>query len=136
MDRLTNFAFEEEDQRIQFEETDQVAPGVTCDVYIFVDDESKDLGIIYVEPGCKTPLQRVLLGTRTVEGFISGKGKLTITKTDAELKVYRVGNTTKPFSIDVEIGYVIQWEAAPDSELVAYEICFPPYQKGRFENIV
>lgn len=27
------------------------------------------------------------------------------------------------------------WEADPDSSLMAYEVCFPPYEDGRYENI-
>ena len=29
----------------------------------------------------------------------------------------------------------MQWEADKDSDLVAYEICFPPYEDGRYQNI-
>lgn len=37
--------------------------------------------------------------------------------------------------ITVNIGDVMQWEAAPDSSLVAYEICYPPYEEGRYEEL-
>jgi hypothetical protein len=29
----------------------------------------------------------------------------------------------------------MRWEADPKSNLKAYEICFPPYEDGRYENI-
>lgn len=117
-------------------ETMHVTDGVDCEVYTFDGDPSKDLGIIKVKPGCKTPLQKVLKGDRTVEGYISGKGKLTVTKTDGRQEVYLVGGETKaPFSMTVGIGELMQWEADGESELVAYEICFPPYEDGRYENI-
>jgi hypothetical protein len=35
----------------------------------------------------------------------------------------------------VGIGDVMQWEADKETDLVAYEICFPPYEDGRYENI-
>jgi hypothetical protein len=36
--------------------------------------------------------------------------------------------------VEVKIGETMQWQAAPDSDLEVYEICFPPYADGRFEN--
>jgi len=29
----------------------------------------------------------------------------------------------------------MQWEADKEADLVAYEICFPPYEDGRYENL-
>ena len=29
----------------------------------------------------------------------------------------------------------MQWEASKNSNLVFYEVCYPPYQDGRFENL-
>jgi hypothetical protein len=29
----------------------------------------------------------------------------------------------------------MQWFADDDSSLTAYEICYPPYEDGRYENI-
>ncbi|OGD57741.1 hypothetical protein A3I57_00180 [Candidatus Beckwithbacteria bacterium RIFCSPLOWO2_02_FULL_47_23] len=134
---LKTFVFESREQPVTFvETTTEVADGVDCDVYKFDGDESKDLGIIRIKPGKKTPLQRVKLGDRTVEGFVSGKGKLMITKQDGTKIVYQVDDEEKtPFVVDVQIGELMQWEAAPGEKLVAYEICFPPYEDGRYENI-
>jgi hypothetical protein len=30
----------------------------------------------------------------------------------------------------------MQWQAALDQKLVVFEVYFPPYEEGRFENIV
>ncbi len=30
----------------------------------------------------------------------------------------------------------MQWQADPNSPLEAYEICYPPYQDGRYENLL
>ena len=129
---IKEFNFEGKNLPVIFVETSQVADGVECDVYKFNDDASKDLGIIKIKAGCKTPLQKVLKGERTVEGFISGRGKLTVTKAGGEKKVY-IGQ--KDLFVFVEIGSLMQWQAAPDSDLEVYEICFPPYQLGRFANL-
>jgi len=124
--------FEGADRWVVFVETVDVVKGVECDVYKFVGDDSKDLGIIRIKAGCKTPLQKVLKGERTVEGFISGKGRLVVTASDGEQKIY---NGEKGLVVDVKIGELMQWQAVTDSELEVYEICFPPYKDGRFENI-
>lgn len=132
---IKGFSFEGKWQTVSYVETMHVNEGVDCDVYTFDGDPSKDLGIIRITPGSKTPLQKVLQGNRTIEGYISGKGKLTITKLDGKQEVYTVGEeSNKSLAVIVDIGELMQWEADTDSGLVAYEICFPPYEDGRFEN--
>jgi hypothetical protein len=71
-----------------------MVPGVKCRVYSFENDTEKDLGIIDVDRGCKTPLQKVLQGDKTIEGYISGKGKLIITNLDRTKVEYAVDQTT------------------------------------------
>lgn len=132
---LTTFQFEGVEEPVTFVETMQVTAGVTCDVYRFDDDE-KDLGIINIESGSRTPLQRVLSGDRTIEGYISGKGRLLVTKPNGEEIVYEVGSESDTsLRVNIAVDEVMQWQADPGFSLVAYEICFPPYQDGRYENI-
>lgn len=132
--RKINFAGKE--QAISYIETSHVTKGVICDIYKFVDDNSKDLGIIRIDTGGKTPLQEVLKGDRTIEGYISGRGKLVIIKEDNTQKEYSVNeNMQRPFEMVVEIGEKMQWQADSDSFLIVYEICFPPYEDGRFKNL-
>lgn len=134
--RLKSFNFGGKEQAVSYVETMRVADGVDCEVYTFDGDLSKDLGIIKINPGCKTPLQKVLKGNRTTEGYVSGKGKLYIAKLDGKREIYIVGEGFQnPFSVTVEIGELMQWEADEDSDLVVYEICFPPYEDGRYQNI-
>ena len=133
---INSFTFEGKEQVVSFVKTMHVADGVDCKVYSFDRDPKKDLGIIKIAPGCKTPLQKVLNGDRTIEGYRSGKGKLTITKLNGKPEVHLVGGEQQePSSVTVEIGELMQWEADKESFLVAYEVCFPPYQDGRFKNI-
>jgi len=133
---LVDFSFEGKKQHISFAETLYVTDGVDCDVYTFTGDTTKDLGIIKIAPSKKTPRQKVLKGDRTIEGYISGKGKLTITKSDGKQAVYIADEKSKtPIVVTVGIGETMQWEADKDSGLVAYEICFPPYEDGRYENL-
>ena len=116
-------------------ETIAVKDGVVCEVYKFNDDDTKDLGIIRVAKGCQTPLQRVLEGTSTVEGYLDGKGTLTVTDVDDKQTTYKFPGDEANREIGVIIGQKMQWSADPDSDLVFYEICTPPYQDGRFENL-
>jgi hypothetical protein len=117
---------------VKFIETTKVGEGVECDVYKFVGDSGKDLGIIRIKAGNKTPLQKILAGERTVEGYVSGEGGLTVIGVDCQRKIYAGKNG---LAVEVKIGELMQWQAAPGSDLEVYEICYPPYETGRFENL-
>ena len=71
---LTSFTVDGKEQEVVYVETEDLAPGVLVDIYAFVGDDTKDLAIVTVLPGFKTPLQQVLKGVRTIEGYVSGKG--------------------------------------------------------------
>jgi len=133
---INSFTFEGKEQPVNFVETMKVAEGVECDLYTFDGNTSKDLGIIRIKPGSRTPLQKVVKGDRTIEGYISGKGKLTIIGSDGIQHIYEVGDEMKePTVVAIAIGELMQWEADPNSNLIVYEVCFPPYEDGRYENI-
>lgn len=135
IEHLTAFEFEGIPQPVSFVETLSVTDGVECDVYTFMGDDSKDLGIIRIEPGYKTPLQRVLQGERTIEGYVSGEGQLNILR-DGSWKTYLVRDDIQgKLPVNVNIGDLMQWHAVGSSRLVAYEVCIPPYQDGRYENL-
>ena len=129
---FVQFEFEGQKQKVSFIETTDVTEGVQCDVYKFDGDNTKDLGIIRVKPGYKTPRQRVLKGDRTIEGYVSGNGKL-IVSTAVQEKVYK-SKEGEELKVDVKVGEIMQWQAG-DRQLVAYEICFPPYEDGRYEDL-
>ena len=133
--RFISFKIDGEEKLVRLIDTLEITDGVLCDTYAFEGDKTKDLGIIKMKPGSRTPLQKVLKGDKTIEGYISGKGKLVITKKDGKREVHSVDNTSEAFSTTIEIGESMQWEADQDSNLVAYEVCFPPYENGRFENL-
>ncbi|HVW23622.1 MAG TPA: hypothetical protein VHB51_04050 [Candidatus Saccharimonadales bacterium] len=130
---LRDFMLEGIPEPVEFVETTAVVPGVQCDVYRFTQDESKDLGIVTVQPGHQTPVQRVLLGDKTIEGFLDGSGLLGV-RTGEHLTIYRYPESAER-SVVVEVGSSMQWQAAPDTSLVFSEICEPPYAAGRFENV-
>ena len=116
---------------VSFVETSMIKEGVACDVYNFTENSSKDLGIVKLQKGCKTPLQKVQAGDKTLETFISGKGTLTVTSVDGEAVKY-----TFPayfLEVEVKVGELMQWEALED--LIFAELCYPPYQEGRFETV-
>lgn len=122
-------------KEVSFVETIQIKEGVVCDVYSFINDDSKDLGIVTLSKGYKTPLQRVLLGDKTIEGFMGGTGILTIQKEGEDTQNYKFPDTAQPKEIDVKVGELMQWEAGTNENLEFYEICYPPYKDGRYENL-
>ena len=133
MQRLLTFPINGKDVPIKFVEFMNVKDGVDCEVYAFVNDDTKDLGIVTVRQGSSTPKQKVLQGKRTIEGYLSGKGVLKITQASGERLSYAFPNTAGLKEVTVIVGDTMQWAA--DEELVFYEICEPPYRDGRFQNL-
>lgn len=105
-----------------------------CDVYSLDGDKTKDLCIVTVKAGHKTPLQRILKGEKTVQSFMEGRGALTITTLDEEVNLQELDTNSQPKEFVVNIGEMMQWEA-DEAGLAHYEIYYPPYQEGRFENL-
>jgi len=135
-EKLDSFTFEGTTLRAEYVETLQVTDGVECDVYIHPETQKRDLGIIRIQRGKKTPLQRVVLGDETIEGLLEGRGTLTITHANGMQTVMEVDSTEgEGFSYSVLKDELMQWQAAEDSDLVAFEICYPPWTEGRFENV-
>jgi len=131
---LRTFPLDGVDQPVEFVETATVTDGVTCDVYRFTGDATRDLGVVEVRPGCRTPLQRVLAGDSTVEGLVAGRGTLTVTRPDGQVRVHDfAGPGAAP--VHVHVGDLMQWHADPQTPLVFFEVCSPPYAPGRFEDL-
>jgi hypothetical protein len=118
---------------VAFVQTVTVASGVTCHVYKFLNDDSRDLAIVEVQAGCKTPLQRVIGGDETIEGYFSGKGTLAVRSASGHQRIYEFHEPSE--KVFVRCGDLMQWQAAEDQPLVFFEVCKPPYQDGRFENL-
>ncbi len=133
---LKQFRFLEKLWEVTYRESTQVTDGVRCDVYTFPEDPKKDLAILTISAGKKTPLQRIRNGDLTLEEYLSGEGSFFVTNLAGKTYEHIVGTVpTDRSSFAVRIGETMQWRAAHDSGLVVYEICWPPYQDGRFENL-
>ncbi len=123
---------EHKGEKVEFVETLDVKEGVVCDVYTFTETNEKDLGIIEIKAGFSTPLQKVLKGDRTIEELIEGDGVLTVIDVSRNKTEYhQTHNNHDP--IEVKVGELMQWTAKID--MVFSEICFPPYEDGRYENL-
>lgn len=133
MEKLNIFSRGPTELPVSFVESQGVKAGVTCDVYAFPGDASRDLGVVMVTKGHKTPLQKVLKGDNTIEGFLDGSGMLTVTNDEGTSRHYRFPNSEGVREVLVHVGEIMQWEAIDD--LVFYEICEPPYEDGRFQNL-
>lgn len=132
--KLTSFTANGESVAVSFTETQRVSAGVECDVYTFLHDDSRDLAIVTVIKNHKTPLQRIVSGTKTIEGFVSGSGTLSIGSIDETVKVYSFDSKSEPYEVIVSINQTMQWHATSD-DLRFYEICEPSYADGRFETL-
>ena len=131
--RLEVFPIDGVLQPVTYIETEQVAEGVECDVYKFNGDDARDLGILHIQDGYETPVQRILHGERTIEGYISGSGTFLQEHDTGFRREYKIDhNDGRPFEVELGTGSIMRW-SADGSDLIAYEICYPPYQKGRFE---
>lgn len=131
--KLNSFPYNGQAYLVRFIETQKITKGVACDIYAFTEDETKDLAIITIDRGNKTPLQKLIGGNVTIEGFVSGSGILRVKSKDEEYTYIFNQNSSDPVSI--KQGEIIQWIVDKDSDLVVFEICEPPFSEGRFENL-
>lgn len=129
--RFQRFPVDGIEMDIAFVKTEQIRAGVFCDIYSFVGTQDMDLAIVTVSAGHATPRQRVLGGMRTLEVYISGKGRLDLVEAGSA-RSYPV---TDGHELQVEVvrGMEMQWHA--DNDLVFAEICVPPYEEGRFLDL-
>ena len=133
MDKITHLPENDTYVSVKYVETQQVKDGVECDIYTFYANTSRDLAVVRVAKGFKTPLQKILKGDETVEKYVSGTGTLNVTDVDGTKHVHNFPNDSHKDEVIVGIGQIMQWTANDD--LVFYEICTPPYEDGRFENL-
>ena len=134
---LTTFRFEGRDLPVRFREKDEnIAAGVTGYDYDIVGNERwRDLAIIVVEKGYRTPRQIMRHGYRTVEGWYAGRGVFEVLRGAEGSRPIRYF-VASPFDNTVRIGDIMQWFASDDADLVFFEVCeSPPYEPGRFENL-
>lgn len=131
MNILSAFTYKGAKLAVTFIETTTVTEGVECDVYAFTNDSSKDLGIIRIKKGARTPKQLIVEGEQTIEGLVSGNAQLHITRGDSTYVHDFTESGTAPVS--VAVGEIMQWQALEDS--ILYELCIPAYKDGRFKNL-
>lgn len=133
MNKLTVLPENDSFVSVKYVETQLVKDGVECDIYTFDANTSRDLAVVRVAKGFKTPLQKILKGDETIEKYVKGTGTLTVTNADGSEIVHTFPNEAHQDEVVVGIGQTMQWAANED--LVFYEICTPPYEDGRFENL-
>lgn len=132
--KLTQFLLDGKACPVRFVGAQTVQEGVECDLYDFADDTSRDLAVVRVAQGHKTPLQRVLLGDKTIEGLYKGSGTLTVRSANGQTEEHAF-NSPNDQAVVVNVGQIMQWHASGDEALTFYEICDPPYTDGRFQNM-
>lgn len=112
----------------------EILPDVYVDLYRFVGNSTCDLARVEVVRGAKTPLYLLVDGERTIERYQSGTGTLEVIENDGWRTVHHFPKDDGSRDVVIEIGETIQWHAT-GSDLVYDELCWPPYEAGRFENI-
>jgi mannose-6-phosphate isomerase-like protein (cupin superfamily) len=133
MDKITEIVIDGVTKTVNYVESMDIKAGVVCDIYEFTEDDTKDLAVVNVSKGHKTPLQKILKGESTIEGYISGDGALSVDNgLKKEIYIFPSNHNN---SVEVKVGSIIQWSASESTDLVFYEVCTPPYEEGRFENI-
>lgn len=140
LNKIDIFKINDNEISVKFVETQEIKDGVLCHVYKFLESETfRDLALIQIKSGHKTPVQIVQEGDITIEGFIKGEGSLVILRNGemSRREIYATTDDSQIISngIELRIGDIVQWQANLGSDLVAYEICYPPFQEGRFKNL-
>lgn len=134
MKKLETFEIDGKQRKVRFIESNTVKQGVHCDVYQFMGDSSCDLAIVEVQPGQTTPLQLIVQGSKTIEGYVEGSGELSIVAKSGEIKILEF-NKNQTGNVVLHVGDTMQWQASENQKLVFYEVCYPSYQEGRFQNL-
>jgi hypothetical protein len=106
---------------------------VMCNVYAFSADSTKDLGVIHIKAGASTPKQLILKGDKTVEGYLAGEADFVFSKTAESDTVLGYSDDSYGNDTTLGIGDTMQWSAIRNS--VCYEVCYPSYEDGRFEQV-
>src|SRR5882724_4520681 len=107
---------------IAFENTYHIADGVDADIYTFADDHTHLLTIFTLAAGIKVPPRKVVNGQRIIEGYVKGKGTLTVSSASGAKETYYFEHDGHTKDVIVESGQSVQWITPNDSELVYYEV--------------
>jgi hypothetical protein len=136
MKRLSIFTTADEICPVTFVETLQIKEGVEADIYAFTEDSSRDIAIVKVIQGYKTPLQEIVGGDETIEGYMEGEGSLYVKSTEGIVRKYHFRSSELNVPITVKVGEQMQWHAdSGNTDLIFYEICKPSYVSGRFTDL-
>ena len=122
---------------ITFVESQVVKEGVTCDIYTIDDDRTKDLAVIEIQPGFRSPRQKVIKGDLTIQRFFSGAAYLYVDELDGSKRTrfFKSQEATQNNDVEVKVGEIMQWSSLGPDPLIYHEICEPPFEKGRFEDL-
>lgn len=135
--KLTTLVCDDRELPVTFVERQEVKEGVICDIYTITGDATKDLAVIEIQPGFRSPRQRVLKGTHTIQRFTSGTANLFVDELDGSehTRFFTSEEATQDNDIEVKVGEIMQWSSLGPDPLVYYEICEPPFETGRFEDL-
>jgi peptidase E len=121
-DNIFSFEIGNISREIVFVKSVHLSESVDSDVYSFLDDKSQILSIVKVKKGVKTLIETVESNNKIIEGFLKGKGTLTVFLQGNNKNSYYF--ETAGYNKEVEIlnGQSVQWSAPNDSDLIYYKI--------------
>lgn len=135
--KISKLTINGKDFAVTFVESQDIKEGVTCDIYTIDGDSTKDLAVIEIKPGFRSPRQKVLKGTLTIQRFVSGAAYLYVDELDGSerTRFFKSEEAMQNNDIEVKVGETMQWSSLGPDPLVYHEICEPPFEKGRFEDL-
>jgi len=114
----------------------KIAPGMVCDGYDFTyGDGSRDLGIVSLEAGHQTPLQKVVGGDRTIAALMDGQATLVVTDEEGVATTYDFSDPEGQSDVTITPGQMMQWTNIGKTVAKISEIYIPPFVPGRFETV-
>jgi dipeptidase E len=119
---LYDFKVNGEMRTLSFIKSVKINEVIDCNIYAFVDDKTHQLAVYEVNAGVKTPAKKVPAGHRIIEGYVHGKGTLTINLIDGTMNIYYFEKDGSNVEVEVEAGQTIQWTAPVNSILGYYEV--------------
>lgn len=121
-DNIFSFEIGNISREIVFVKSVHVSEGVDSDVYSFLDDKSQILSIVKVKKGVKTPYEKVESNNKIIEGFLKGKGTLTVYLDGSNKNTYYFETAGYNKEVEIISGQTVQWSAPKDSDLIYYKI--------------
>lgn len=121
-DNIFSFEIGNVNREIMYIKSVHIASGIDSDVYSFLDDKSQVLSIVRVKRGVKSPLEKIESANKIIEGFLKGKGTLSVSTFGNNKNTYYFETAGYNKEVEIHTGESVQWSAPKDADLIYYKI--------------